>query len=100
MRNYFEKKVIFQGRLTPRTLYEIYGEQSKCVKLCVIEPRLFISHKNVKPSHFHDVIEKEVFDSNSKENHFVVSKVLNFLDHCSCYTKTRNFVLSYSTLKQ
>ena len=29
---------------------------------------LFILHKNVKPSHFHDVIEKEVFDSRSKEN--------------------------------
>ena len=33
---------------------------------------LFILHKNVKPSHFHDVIEKEAFDSHSKEIHFVV----------------------------
>ena len=33
---------------------------------------LFILHKNAIPSHFHDVIEKEVFDSHLKENHFVV----------------------------
>ena len=33
---------------------------------------LFICIKNVKPLHFLDVIEKEVFDSHSKENHFVV----------------------------
>ena len=31
---------------------------------------LFIFHK--KLSHFHDVTEKEVFDSHLKENHFVV----------------------------
>ena len=30
----------------------------------------FILHKKLKPSHFLDVIE--VFDSHSKENHFVV----------------------------
>ena len=40
---------------------------------------LFILQKIVKPSHFHDDIEKEVFGSHSKENHFVVSKILNFL---------------------
>ena len=35
---------------------------------------LFILHKNVNPPtpHFHDVTEKEVYDSRSKENHFVV----------------------------
>ena len=33
---------------------------------------LFILHKNDKPTHFHDVIEKEVFDSRTKENHFIV----------------------------
>ena len=33
---------------------------------------LFILHKNVKPPHFHDVTEKEAFDSHSKENHVVV----------------------------
>ena len=33
---------------------------------------LFILHKNVKRSHFHDVIEKEVFDSHTKENQFVI----------------------------
>ena len=41
---------------------------------------LFILHNSVKPSHFHDVIEKkEVFESHSQENHFTVSKMLNFL---------------------
>ena len=34
---------------------------------------LFILHKkNLKPSHFHDVIQKEVFDSRPKENHSMV----------------------------
>ena len=33
---------------------------------------LFICIKNLKPSHFHDVIQKEVFDSRSKENHSMV----------------------------
>ena len=48
------------------------GEQNKCVNLCIIEHYLFCI-KNVKPSHFHDVIEvKEVFDSHSSENYFVV----------------------------
>ena len=32
----------------------------------------FICVKNVKPSHFHGVIKKDVFDSHSKENHFVL----------------------------
>ena len=36
---------------------------------------LFILHINVKPSHFHVIIEKEVFDSHSKENHFMVRKL-------------------------
>ena len=27
---------------------------------------LFILHKNLKPSHFHDVLEKEVLDLHSK----------------------------------
>ena len=54
---------------------------------CLIEGYLFCI-KNVKPSHFHDVIEKEIFYLHSKENHFVVSKILN---HCSFYTKPENF---------
>ena len=54
---------------------------------CIIERCLFCI-KNVKSSHFHDVIEKEVFDSHSKENHFVASKML---DNCSFYAKTENF---------
>ena len=32
----------------------------------------FFCIKNVKRSHFHDVIEKEVFYPHSKENQFVV----------------------------
>ena len=39
----------------------------------------FILHKSVKSSHFHDVIKKEIFYSGSKENHFMVQKILNFL---------------------
>ena len=64
----------------------------------VIEPRLFISTiKNVKPSHFHDVIEKEVFDSNSKENHFVVSIILNFSIIVLVTRKLDILFLSYYT---
>ena len=59
---------------------------------------LFILHKNVKPSHFHDVIRKEVFDSHSKENHFVASKMLNFLIIVLFTQKLKILVLSYSTL--
>ena len=33
---------------------------------------LFILHKNVKPSHVHDVIKKVVFDSHPNENRFMV----------------------------
>ena len=29
---------------------------------------LLILHENIKPSHFYDAIEKEVFNSHSKEN--------------------------------
>ena len=55
----------------------------------------FILHKNVKLSYFHDVMEKEIFDSHSKENHFMVQKILNFLIIVHFYTKTENvrFVL-------
>ena len=53
---------------------------------------LFILHKkNVKPSHFHDVIEKEVFDSHSKRKSFHGSENAELLDHCSFYTNTENF---------
>ena len=41
-------------------------------KIMYFEALLILHKKNVKPSRFHDVIEKEVFASNSKENHFVV----------------------------
>ena len=40
---------------------------------------LFIMHKNVKSTYFHDAIEKEVFDSLSNEIRFVASNMLNFL---------------------
>ena len=33
---------------------------------------LFILHKKGQTSYFHDVIIKEVFDSHSKENRFVL----------------------------
>ena len=33
---------------------------------------LFILHKNAKPSHFHDIIQKEQFDSHPKDNRFEV----------------------------
>ena len=56
--------------------------------LCIIKRYLFCI-KDVKPSHFHDVIQKEVLDSHSKENYFVVSKM--HLDHCSFYMKTENY---------
>ena len=57
-------------------------------RLCIIE--LYILQKNVKPSHFHNIREKQVFDSHSKENHFVVSKMLNFLN-IVLFTETENF---------
>ena len=59
---------------------------------------VFILHKNVKPSRFYDVKEKELFASHSKENHFLGLENANHHDYCSFYTKTENFVLSYSTL--
>ena len=40
---------------------------------------LFILTKNVAPLHFHDVIEKEVFESHSKGNSFSDFKMLNIL---------------------
>ena len=57
---------------------------------------LFILHKNVKPSYFHDVIEKEVLHSHSKENHFVGSKMLNFLIIFLFKQKVKILALSYS----
>ena len=33
---------------------------------------LYILHKDVKPSHIHDVIENGDFDLHSKEDYFVV----------------------------
>ena len=61
---------------------------------------LIISHKQIKPSHFHDVIEKkELFASHSKENHFVVKKMLNFLIIVLLH-ETENYSLSYSTLNE
>ena len=60
---------------------------------------LFILHKkNVTPSHFHDVIEKEIFDSHSKENHFMVSKMLNFFIFVLFMRTLKILVLSYFTL--
>ena len=61
---------------------------------------LFILHQNVKPSHFHDVIEKEVFDSHSNENHFVASKMLSFLSIVLFTGKLKILVLSYCTLNE
>ena len=56
--------------------------------------------KNVKLSHFYDVIEKELFYSNSKENHFVVSKMLNFLMVVLLTQKRKILILSSSTLAE
>ena len=58
---------------------------------------IYFAKKNIKPSHFHNIREKQVFDSHSKENHFVVSKMLNFLNHIFLL-KLKILVLSYSTL--
>ena len=55
---------------------------------------LFILHKNVKPSHFHDVTEKEVFDSHSTEDHFVFQKMLYFLISVLFTRKPKCLVLS------
>ena len=63
------------------------GEQNKCVKLCRIERYLFCLHKNVKPPHFHNVTEEEVFDSQS----FLGLENAELIDHCSFYTKAENF---------
>ena len=54
--------------------------------------------KKVKPSHFPDVMEKVVFESHSKENHFVASKMLNFLIIVLFTRKLKILVLSYFTL--
>ena len=52
---------------------------------------LFILHKNAKPTHFHDVIEKEVFDSHTKENHFFGLENAKLLHHCSFDIENRKF---------
>ena len=61
---------------------------------------LSILHKrtNVKPLHFHDIIEKEVFNSHSKENYFVSLKMLNLMIIVLFTLKLKILVLSYSTL--
>ena len=60
--------------------------------MCNRAAAIYFDYKNAKPSHFHDVIEKEILDSNSKENHLICGfRYTELLDHCSCYTKTRNF---------
>ena len=65
--------------------------------ICIIERYLFCI-KNVKLSHFHDVIEKELFESYSKENYFVVSKMTNFLIIVLFKRKLKNLVLFYFIL--
>ena len=47
--------------------------------MCNRAAAIYFDYKNAKPSHFDVVLEKEILDSNSKENHFVVSKIQNFL---------------------
>ena len=66
---------------------------------------LFILHKkNVKLSHFHDVIEKEVFDSHSYLIH-TQKKIISWFrksklfDRCFFTRKLNFFIFSYSTLK-
>ena len=82
--------------------YEVFqylsGEQKKkCVKLCIIQRWLYCLKRSKSP-HFHDVIEKEIFDLHSKENHFMVSKILNFLI-LILYTRKQNIlILPYSTI--
>ena len=48
---------------------------------------LFILHKNVQPSHFHDVVEKEVFGSTQRKLFHGLENATLF-DHCSFYTKS------------
>ena len=58
---------------------------------------LCILHKHVKPS-LHTRHKKEVFDSHSKENHFVFWKMLNSLISVLFARKLKNILLSYSIL--
>ena len=53
---------------------------------------LFILHKNVKPSHFHDVIiEKEVLIHTQKKSFRGLEKNVEAFDHCPFYLKNENF---------
>ena len=65
---------------------------------------LYVCVKNVNSSHFHDVTDKEVFDSQSKENRFMVykkaeQKMLNFLTIVLYTRKLKLLLLSYSAVK-
>ena len=68
--------------------------------MCNRAAAIYFDYKNAKPSHFYDVIEKEILDSNSKENHFVVSKIQNFSIIVLVTQKLEILILSYSTLMQ
>ena len=50
--------------------------------------------------HCYAVIETDVFDSNLKENYFVIWKMLNFFYHFSFYTKALKFGFGLFHLKR
>ena len=47
--------------------------------------------KNVKPSHFHDVTEKDVFWFTLVRKSYRGFENAEFLDRCSFHSKTENF---------
>ena len=68
--------------------------------MCNRAAAIYFDYKNAKPLHFHDFIEKEILDSNSKENHFVVSNIQNFSIIVLVTQKLEILILSYTTLMQ
>ena len=60
---------------------------------------LFILHKKHRTLTLSRRHRTKIFDSHSKENHFVASKMLNFLIIVLFTRKPKIFVLSYSTLR-
>ena len=59
--------------------------------MCNRAAAIYFDYKNAKPSYFHDVIEKRNIGFKLERKSFCGFKYTELLDHCSCYTETRNF---------
>ena len=84
MRNYFDKVIIQHNRPLDASHFDIEFIlisllRAKQMRKIMYNRALFILDKNFNLSHFYIVIENEVFDSHSKDNRFVVMKMLKCL---------------------